>query len=142
MNKNHMILKRWAITTLLCIVWASTFAQGVCGHPKAERLLMREAEVEIDGFFCDSVMAEYPIYTDAEHTELDAVLVKTSDGVVWYLSEKGENKDEFSYKKNSEKDVELFKQLESIKPDNIYILPQEPQFIVAEKDGKKQKIKR
>jgi hypothetical protein len=103
---------------------------------------MREAEVEIDGFFCDSVVAEYPIYTDAEHTELDAVLVKTSDGVVWYLSEKGENKDEFSYKKNSEKDVELFKQLESIKPDNIYILPQEPQFIVIEKDGKKQKIKR
>ena len=142
MNKNHMILKRWSITTLLCIVWASTFAQGVCGHPKAERLLMREAEVEIDGFFCDSVMAEYPIYTDAEHTELDAVLVKTSDGVVWYLSEKGENKDEFSYKKNSEKDVELFKQLESIKPDNIYILPQEPQLIVVEKDGKKQKIKR
>ncbi len=137
-----MTLKRWSITTLLCIVWASTFAQGVCGHPKAERLLMREAEVEIDGFFCDSVVAEYPIYTDAEHTELDAVLVKTSDGVVWYLSEKGENKDEFSYKKNSEKDVELFKQLESIKPDNIYILPQEPQFIVIEKDGKKQKIKR
>ena len=137
MNKNHMILKRWSITTLLCIVWASVFAQGVCGHPKAERLLMREAEVEIDGFFCDSVMAEYPIYTDAEHTELDAVLVKTSDSAVWYLSEKGENKDEFSYKKNSEKDVELFHFLDSIKPDKTYI---QSGVIIAEKDGKKIKM--
>ena len=137
MNKNHMILKRWSITTLLCIVWASVFAQGVCGHPKAERLLMREAEVEIDGFFCDSVVAEYPIYTDAEHTELDAVLVKTRDGVVWYLSEKGENEDEFSYKKNSEKDVELFLFLDSIKPDKTYI---QSGVIIAEKDGKKIKM--
>ena len=137
MNKNHMILKRWSITTLLCIVWASTFAQGVCGHPKAERLLMREAEVEIDGFFCDSVMAEYPIYTDAEHTELDAVFVNTRDSVVWYLSEKGENKDEFSYKKNSEKDVELFHFLDSIKPDKTYI---QSGVIIAEKDGKKIKM--
>ena len=101
---------------------------------------MRMAEVEIDGFFCDSVMVEYPIYTDGEHAELDAVLVKTKDGVVWYLKE-NEN-DEISYDKNSEKDVKLFKQLETIKPDKIYILPNEPQFFVAEKDGKKQKVKK
>ena len=101
---------------------------------------MRMAEVEIEGFFCDSVMAEFPIYTDGEHAELDAVLVKTSDGTVWYLKE-NEN-EEISYEKNSEKDVELFKQLESIKPDKIYLLPNEPQFFVAEKDGKKQKMKR
>ena len=125
---------------MLCLTWASMFAQGVCGHPKAERQLMRFAEVEIDGFFCDSVMAEYPIYTDGEHSELDAVLVKTKDGVVWYLKE-NEN-DEISYEKNSEKDVKLFKQLETIKPDKIYLLPNEPQFFVAEKDGKKQKVKK
>lgn len=117
------------------------FAQGVCGHPKAERLLMREAEVEIDGFFCDSVITEYPIYMDAEHAELKGVLVKTSDSVVWYLSDKDENKDGISYNKNSEKDVKLFKQLETIKPDKIYVLPNEPQYYVVEKDGKKQKIK-
>lgn len=123
------------------MAWASMmFAQGVCGHPKAERQLMRFAEVEIDGFFCDSVMAEYPIYTDGEHTELDAVLVKTSDGVVWYLRENGD--DEISYEKNSENYVKLFKILEDIKPDKIYLLPNEPQFFIAEKDGKKQKVKR
>ena len=123
------------------MAWASMmFAQGVCGHPKAERQLMRSAEVEIDGFFCDSVMAEYPIYTDGEHAELDAVLVKTSDGVVWYLRENDD--DEISYEKNSENYVKLFKILEDIKPDKIYLLPNEPQFFIAEKDGKKQKVKR
>lgn len=124
---------------MLCLTWASMFAQGVCGHPKAERQLMRFAEVEIDGFFCDSVMAEYPIYTDGEHTELDAVLVKTSDGVVWYLRENDD--DGISYEKNSENYVKLFKILEDIKPDKIYLLPNEPQFFVAEKDGKKSRIK-
>ena len=135
------MLKKLSITTLLCIAWASMmFAQGVCGHPKAERQLMRFAEVEIDGFFCDSVMAEYPIYTDGEHAELDAVLVKTSDGAVWYLRENDD--DEISYEKNSENYVKLFKILEDIKPDKIYLLPNEPQFFIAEKDGKKQKVKR
>jgi len=125
---------------MLCLTWASMFAQGVCGHPKAERQLMRFAEVEIDGFFCDSVMAEYPIYTDGEHAELDAVLVKTSDGAVWYLRE---NDDEgISYEKNSENYVKLFKILEDIKPDKIYLLPNEPQFFIAEKDGKKSKVER
>lgn len=123
------------------MAWASMmFAQGVCGHPKAERQLMRFAEVEIDGFFCDSVMAEYPIYTDGEHTELDAVLVKTSDGAVWYLRENDD--DEISYEKNSENYVKLFKILEDIKPDKIYLLPNEPQFFIAEKDGKKNKVER
>ena len=103
-------------------------------------MLMRLAEVEIEGFFCDSVMAEYPIYTDGEHTELDAVLVKTSDGVVWYLRE-DKNSEGISYKKNSEKDIRLFKQLEDIKPDKIYLLPNEPQFFIAEKKGKKSRIK-
>lgn len=122
------------------MAWASMmFAQGVCGHPKAERQLMRFAEVEIDGFFCDSVMAEYPIYTDGEHAELNAVLVKTSDGVVWYLRENDD--DGISYEKNSENYVKLFKQLEDIKPDKIYLLPNEPQFFIAEKDGKKSRIK-
>lgn len=134
-------MRIWTLTFLLFIAWTSMFAQGVCGHPKAERLLMREAEVEIDGFFCDSVINEYPIYMDAEHAELKGVLVKTSDSVVWYLSDKDENKDGISYNKNSEKDVKLFKQLETIKPDKIYVLPNEPQFYVVEKDGKKQKIK-
>ena len=115
-----MILKRWSITTLLCIAWASVFAQGVCGHPKAERLLMREAEVEIDGFFCDSVMTEYPIYTDAEQKKLDAVLVKTSDNAVWYLSEKGENKDGISFEKNSENDIKIFNFLDSIKEERFF----------------------
>ena len=134
------MLKKLSITTLLCIAWASMmFAQGVCGHPKAERQLMRFAEVEIDGFFCDSVMTEYPIYTDGEHTELDAVLVKTSDGAVWYLRESDD--DGISYEKNSENHVKLFKILEDIKPDKIYLLPNEPQFFIAEKDGKKSRIK-
>ena len=123
------------------MAWASMmFAQGVCGHPKAERQLMRFAEVEIDGFFSDSVMAEYPIYTDGDHAELDAVLVKTSDGAVWYLRENDD--DGISYEKNSENYVKLFKILEDIKPDKIYLLPNEPQFFIAEKDGKKQKVKR
>ena len=131
--------KKIFITTMLCLTWASIFAQGVCGHPKAERQLMRFAEVEIDGFFCDSVMTEYPIYTDGEHAELDAVLVKTRDGVVWYLRENDD--DEISYEKNSENYVKLFKILEDIKPDKIYLLPNEPQFFIAEKDGKKSRIK-
>ena len=131
--------KKFFITTMLCLTWASIFAQGVCGHPKAERQLMRFAEVEIDGFFCDSVMTEYPIYTDGEHAELDAVLVKTRDGVVWYL--RGNDDDGISYEKNSENYVKLFKILEDIKPDKIYILPNEPQFFIAEKDGKKSRIK-
>ena len=135
------MLKKLSITTLLCMAWASMmFAQGVCGHPKAERQLMRFAEVEIDGFFCDSVMAEYPIYTDGEHAELDAVLVKTSDGVVWYLRENDD--DGISYEKNSGNYVKLFKILEDIKPDKIYLLPNEPQFFIAEKDGKKSKVER
>ena len=134
------MLKKLSITTLLCMAWASMmFAQGVCGHPKAERQLMRFAEVEIDGFFCDSVMAEYPIYTDGEHAELDAVLVKTSDGAVWYLRENDD--DGISYEKNSENYVKLFKILEDIKPDKIYLLPNEPQFFIAEKDEKKSRIK-
>ena len=134
------MLKRILISTMLCLTWVSSFAQGVCGHPKAERMLMRIAEVEIEGFFCDSVMVEYPIYTDGEHAELDAVLVKTSDGVVWYLREN--NDDGISYEKNSENYVKLFKILEDIKPDKIYLLPNEPQFFIAEKDGKKQKVKK
>ena len=134
------MLKKLSITTLLCMAWASMmFAQGVCGHPKAERQLMRFAEVEIDGFFCDSVMAEYPIYTDGEHAELDAVLVKTSDGAMWYLRENDD--DGISYEKNSENYVKLFKILEDIKPNKIYLLPNEPQFFIAEKDGKKSRIK-
>ena len=121
------------------MAWASMmFAQGVCGHPKAERQLMRFAEVEIDGFFCDSVMAEYPIYTDGEHTELDAVLVKTSDGAVWYLSDNGKNKDGISFEKNLEKNIKIFNFLDSIKPDKTYI---QSGIIIAEKDGKKLKMK-
>lgn len=138
--KKNQEMKRFTIIMILCLAWASSFAQGVCGHPKAERQLMRFAEVEIDGFFCDSVMAEYPIYTDGEHTELDAVLVKTSDGVVWYLREN--DADGISYEKNSENYVKLFKILEDIKPDKIYFLPNEPQFFIAEKDGKKQRVKK
>ena len=137
--KKNQEMKRFTIIIILCLAWASSFAQGVCGHPKAERQLMRFAEVEIDGFFCDSVMAEYPIYTDGEHAELDAVLVKTSDGVVWYLRENDD--DGISYEKNSENYVKLFKILEDIKPDKIYLLPNEPQFFIAEKDGKKSRIK-
>lgn len=133
-------MKRFTIIMIFCLAWASMSAQGVCGHPKAERMLMRIAEVEIEGFFCDSVMTEYPVYKDGEHAELDAVLVKTSDGIVWYLKENKNN--EISYEKNSENNVKLFKQLESIKPDKIYLLPNEPQFFVAEKDGKKQKVKK
>ena len=133
-----MILKRLSMATVLCLAWASTFAQGVCGHPTAERLLMREAEVEIDGFFCDSVMTEYPIYTDAEQKKLDAVLVKTSDNAVWYLSEKGENKDGISFEKNSEKNIKIFNFLDSIKPDKTYI---QSGIIIAEKDGKKSKMR-
>ena len=133
------MLKKLSITTLLCMAWASMmFAQGVCGHPKAERLLMREAEVEIDGFFCDSVMTEYPIYTDGEHSELDAVLVKTSDNVVWYLSDNGKNKDGISFEKNSEKNIKIFNFLDSIKPDKTYI---QSGIIIAEKDGKKLKMR-
>lgn len=133
------MLKKLSITTLLCIAWASMmFAQGVCGHPKAERQLMRFAEVEIDGFFCDSVMTEYPIYTDGEHAELDAVLVKTSDGAVWYLSDNGKNKDGISFEKNSEKNIKIFNFLDSIKPDKTYI---QSGIIIAEKDGKKLKMK-
>ena len=131
-------MKRFTIIMIFCLAWASMSAQGVCGHPKAERMLMRLAEVEIEGFFCDSVMTEYPVYKDGEHAELDAVLVKTSDGIVWYLKENKNN--EISYEKNSENNVKLFKQLESIKPDKIYLLPNEPEFFIAEKDGKKQKI--
>ena len=126
---------------IFCLAWISSSAQGICGHPKAERMLMRLAEVEIEGFFCDSVINEYPIYMDAEHAELKGVLVKTSGSVVWYLSDKDENKDGISYNKDSEKAVKLFKQLETIKPDKIYVLPNEPQFYDVEKDGKKQKIK-
>ena len=114
------------------------FAQGVCGHPKAERLLMREAEVEIDGFFCDSVMTEYPIYTDAEHSELKGVLVKTSDNAVWYLSEKGKDKDGILFEKNTEKNIKIFNFLDSIKPNKIYL---QSDIIIAEKDGKKLKMK-
>lgn len=121
------------------MAWASMmFAQGVCGHPKAERLLMREAEVEIDGFFCDSVMTEYPIYTDAEQKKLDAVLVKTSDNVVWYLSDNGKNKDGISFEKNSEKNIKIFNFLDSIKPAKTYI---QSGIIIAEKNGKKLKMK-
>ena len=133
------MLKKLSITTLLCMAWASMmFAQGVCVHPKAERQLMRFAEVEIDGFFCDSVMTEYPIYTDAEQKKLDAVLVKTSDNVVWYLSDKGKNKDGISFEKNSEKNIKIFNFLDSIKPDKTYI---QSGIIIAEKDGKKLKMK-
>ena len=137
--KKNQAMKRFTTIMIFCLAWVSAFAQGVCGHPKAERMLMRLAEVEIEGFFCDSVMAEYPIYKDGEHAELDAVLVKTSDGTVWYLKE-NKNDDGISYKKNSEAYVRLFKQLEIIKPDKIYLLPNEPEFFIAEKDGKKQKI--
>ena len=131
-------MKRLVVVILVCAAWTSMFAQGVCGHPKAERLLMREAEVEIDGFFCDSVMTEYPIYTDAEQKKLDAVLVKTSDNVVWYLSDKGENKDGISFEKNSEKNIKIFNFLDSIKPDKTYI---QSGIIIAEKDGKKSKMR-
>ena len=138
--KKNQEMKRYTIIMILCLAWASSFAQGVCGHPKAERMLMRMAEVEIEGFFCDSVITEYPIYTDGEKAELDAVLVKTKDGVVWCLKENDD--DEITYEKNSENNVKLFKQLEAIKPDKIYLLPNEPQFFIAEKDGKKQKVKK
>ena len=100
---------------------------------------MREAEVEIDGFFCDSVMTEYPIYmNNAEHAELKGVLVKTSDNVVWYLSEKGKDNDEISFEKNTEKNIKIFNFLDSTKPDKIYI---QSDIIIAEKDGKKLKMK-
>jgi hypothetical protein len=131
-------MKRFTIIMIFCLAWISSSAQGICGHPKAERMLMRLAEVEIEGFFCDSVMAEYPIYTDAEQKKLDAVLVKTSDNAVWYLSEKGENKDGISFEKNSEKNIKIFNFLDSIKPDKTYI---QSGIIIAEKDGKKLKMK-
>ena len=123
---------------IFCLAWISSSAQGICGHPKAERMLMRLAEVEIEGFFCDSVMAEYPIYTDGEHKKLDAVLVKTSDNVVWYLSDNGKNKDGISFEKNSEKNIKIFNFLDSIKPDKTYI---QSGIIIAEKDGKKLKMR-
>lgn len=151
-----MILKRLSLITTLCLVWASMFAQGVCGHPKAERVLMRMAEVEIDGFFCDSIMVEYPIYNvekkmdlpssktptdneiekyfDIENAELEGVLVKTRDNVVWYLSDKGDSKNDISYEKNSEKEIKRFNFLDGLKPDKVYVLSKISNFIITEKD--------
>ena len=57
---------------------------------------------------------------------------------MWYLSDKGENKDGISFEKNSEKNIKIFNFLDSIKPDKTYI---QSDIIIAEKDGKKLKMK-
>lgn len=155
-------MKRLNAILILCAICMSMFAQGVCGHPKEVRNLLRTAEVYIDGFYCDSIVAVYPYYNifrkkefkdkkfdtvptyteleqylDFKHPVLGNVLVKTSNNEIWLMMGKYNNVDDFAFIKGSDKDMSFFLYLETMKPEKIYSLFGQGYF-VFEKDGKRQ----
>ena len=156
-------MKRIYFLVLLSIVCQSAFTQYVSGPDKSVKKMMKQAESYIPDFHRKSVTASYPIfnvftkkeyrkitfsqmptynqidkYIDFDHLELDCILAKTPEGI-WYLAGVYDNYDSFCYFKSV--NDKLFDYLDSIKPDRVYNLLGDDQFLLIEKNGHRYLIK-
>ena len=156
-------MKRTYFLILLSIVSLSAFAQKISKLDKGVNKMMAEAESYIPDFHRKAVTASYPIfnvltkkeyrkltfsqmptynqidkYIDFDHLELDCILAKTPEGI-WDLSGLYDNYDSYCYFKRAHDN--LFDYLDSIKPDRVYNLFGQPEFILIEKNGHRYLIK-
>ena len=150
-------MKRTYLLILLSIVSLSAFTQKISKLDKGVNKMMAEAESYIPDFHRKDVTASYPIfnvltkkeyrkmtfsqiptynqieqYIDFDHLELDYILAKTPEGI-WYLSGLYDNYDSFCYTQKTHD--KLFDYLDSIKPDCVYNLFGDGQFLLIEKNG-------
>mgnify|MGYP006369149587 FL=1 len=150
-------MKRTYFLILLSIVSLSAFTQKISGQEKGVNKMMIEAEYYIQDFHRKAVTASYPIfnvltkkeyrkltfsqmptynqidkYIDFYHLELDCILAKTPEGF-WYLAGLYDNYDFFCYTKRAHDS--LFDYLDSIKPDRVYHLFGQYEFVLIEKNG-------
>ena len=156
-------MKRTYFLILLSFVSLSAFTQKISKLDKGVNKMMAEAESYIPDFHRKAVTASYPIfnvltkkeyrkmtfstiptynqieqYIDFEHLELDYILAKTPEGI-WDLSGLYDNYDSFCYTKRAHDN--LFDYLDSIKPDRVYNLFGDGQFLLIEKNGHRYLIK-
>ena len=157
-------MKRTYFFILLSIVSLSAFTQQISELDKSVNKMMEQAESYIPDFHRKSVTASYPIfnvltkkeyrkltfsqiptynqidqYMDFEHLELDCILAKTPEGI-WYLAGIYDNYDSFYYTKRANN--KLFDYLDSIKPDRVYNLFGNDQFLLIEKNGHRHLIRK
>ena len=156
-------MKRTYFLILLSIVSLSAFTQQISELDKSVNKMMEQAESYIPDFHRKAVTASYPIfnvltkkeyrkitfsqmptynqidkYIDFDHLELDCILAKTPEGI-WYLAGVYDNYDSFCYTKSV--NDKLFDYLDSIKPDRVYNLLGDDQFLLIEKNGHRYLIK-
>ena len=156
-------MKRTYFLILLSIVSLSAFTQQISKQEKGVNKMMIEAEYYIQDFHRKAVTASYPIfnvltkkeyrkmtfsqiptynqidkYMDFDHLELDCILAKTPEGI-WDLSGLYDNLDSFCYFKRAHDN--LFDYLDSIKPDRVYHLFGQYEFVLIEKNGHRYLIK-
>ena len=156
-------MKRTYFFILLSIVSLSAFTQQISKQEKGVNKMMIEAEYYIQDFHRKAVTASYPIfnvltkkeyrkitfsqmptynqidkYIDFDNLELESILAKTPEGI-WYLAGVYDNYDSFCYTKSV--NDKLFDYLDSIKPDRVYNLLGDDQFLLIEKNGHRYLIK-
>ena len=156
-------MKRTYFLILLSIVSLSAFTQQISKQEKGVNKMMIEAEYYIQDFHRKAVTASYPIfnvltkkeyrkltfsqmptynqidkYIDFDNLELDCILAKTPEGF-WYLAGLYDNYDSFYYTKRAHDS--LFDYLDSIKPDRVYHLFGQYEFVLIEKNGHRYLIK-
>jgi hypothetical protein len=156
-------MKRTYFLILLSIVSLSAFTQQISKQEKGVNKMMIEAEYYIQDFHRKAVTASYPIfnvltkkeyrkitfsqmptynqidkYIDFDNLELESILAKTPEGI-WYLAGVYDNYDSFCYTKSV--NDKLFDYLDSIKPDRVYNLLGDDQFLLIEKNGHRYLIK-
>ena len=156
-------MKRTYFLILLSIVSLSAFTQQISEQEKGVNKMMIEAEYYIQDFHRKAVTASYPIfnvltkkeyrkitfsqmptynqidkYIDFDNLELESILAKTPEGI-WYLAGVYDNYDSFCYTKSV--NDKLFDYLDSIKPDRVYNLLGDDQFLLIEKNGHRYLIK-
>ena len=156
-------MKRTYFLILLSIVSLSAFTQQISELDKNVNKMMEQAESYIPDFHRKAVTASYPIfnvltkkeyrkitfsqmptynqidkYIDFDHLELDCILAKTPEGI-WDLKGVYDNYDSFCYTKRAYD--KLFDSLDSIKPDRVYHLFGQYEFILIEKNAHRYLIK-
>ena len=127
--------------------------------------LLREAEVNLPDFHCDSIIKVYPIYylltkkeyrnkkfrsiptyneidscMNFEKTKIDEVLVKTTNGI-WRITGWDSERKVFCHNKNFARNIVLFNYLDKIKADKLYYIFGQSGYYLMEKDGKRTPIK-
>lgn len=158
-------MKSFFRSLLMVFIFMMSFVFSNCtiSPESSVKNMMKEAERSIPDFFRDSVSAYYPIfdvltkkefrnitftqiptykeiekYLDFDHKKLNCIFTH-SRGYVWYLAGDYFKNKSFYYKKWP--NFPLYSYIDSTKPDCIYELFNQPDYILIEKNKQRYLVK-